>query len=72
MKPSEIREFTTKELEERLDSEQRHLTQLKISHAVSPLDNPNKIPEAKKNIARMKTELTMRRLKGELNETDNK
>ncbi|MFP3859328.1 MAG: 50S ribosomal protein L29 [Bacteroidales bacterium] len=72
MKPSEIREFTTKELEERLDSEQHHLTQLKISHAVSPLDNPNKIPEAKKNIARMKTELTMRRLKGELKESDNK
>jgi large subunit ribosomal protein L29 len=64
MKPSEIREFTTKELEERLESEQNHLTQLKMSHAVSPLDNPQKITEARKNIARMKTEL-VKRLKEE-------
>ncbi|MFO8236350.1 MAG: 50S ribosomal protein L29 [Bacteroidales bacterium] len=71
MKPSEIREFTIKELEERLENEQNHLTQLKISHAVSPLDNPNKITEAKKNIARMKTELNMRRFKGEKTESDN-
>jgi large subunit ribosomal protein L29 len=71
MKPSEIREFTTKELEERIESEQTHLTQLRMSHAVSPLDNPNKIKEAKKNVARMKTELT-KRLKEELKENDNK
>jgi len=71
MKPSEIREFTTKELKERIESEQGHLTQLKMSHAVSPLDNPKKITEAKKNVARMKTELT-KRLKEQKQEQDNK
>ncbi len=71
MKPSEIREFTTKELQERLESEQANLSQLRMSHAVSPLDNPNKITEVKKNVARMKTELN-KRLKEEKQETDNK
>lgn len=60
MKPSEIREFTDKEIEERIDAEQTRLTQLKLNHAVSPLDNPAKIKEARKNIARMKTELNKR------------
>ena len=60
MKSSEIREFTEKEIEERIDSEQTRLTQLKLNHAVSPLDNPTKIKEAKKNIARLKTELSQR------------
>ena len=60
MKPSEIREFTNKEIEERIDSEQTRLTQLKLNHAVSPLDNPTKIKEARKNIARLKTELSQR------------
>lgn len=60
MKPSEIREFTDKELEERIDTELSHLTQLRLNHAVSPLDNPNKIKEARKNVARLKTELNTR------------
>ncbi|MBS3806323.1 MAG: 50S ribosomal protein L29 [Bacteroidales bacterium] len=60
MKSSEIREFTDKELEERIETEQSHLTQLRLNHAVSPLDNPNKIKVARKNVARMKTELNTR------------
>jgi len=60
MKPSEIREFTDNELEERIETEQSHLTQLRLNHAVSPLDNPNKIKVARKNVARMKTEWNTR------------
>ncbi len=67
MKNSEINELTTKELEERIDTEKTHLTRLKLNHAVSPLDNPLKIKEARKNVARMKTELRKR----ELNENSN-
>jgi large subunit ribosomal protein L29 len=67
MKNSEIKELTTKELEERIDTERAHLTRLKLNHAVSPLDNPLKIKEARKNVARMKTELRKR----ELNENSN-
>ncbi len=62
MKMSEIIELTTKELEERLDTEQTMLSKLKLNHAVSPLENPMKIREARKNIARLQTELHKRQL----------
>jgi large subunit ribosomal protein L29 len=70
MKPSEIKELTNKEIEERIESEQGHLTQQKLNHAVSPLDNPMKIRETKKNIARLKTELNQR-AKEEQEESEN-
>lgn len=62
MKNSEIVELTTKELIERIDSEKTYLLKLKLNHAVSPLDNPMKIRQAKKNVARMLTELKAREL----------
>jgi len=60
MKSSEIKELSTKEIIERIDTEQTMLVRLKMNHAVSPLDNPNKIPETRKIIARLKTELRSR------------
>lgn len=60
MKSSEIRELNLKEIEERIENEQSMLVRLKMNHAVSPLDNPNKIGETRKNIARLKTELQAR------------
>jgi large subunit ribosomal protein L29 len=62
MKSSEIKEMSTKELVERLDSESEVYTRLKLNHAVSPLDNPLKIRHSRRNIARMKTELVKRKL----------
>lgn len=67
MKSAEIKELTTKELIEKIDTEKAHLSRLKLNHAVSPLDNPLKITEARKNIARLMTELRKR----ELNENSN-
>ena len=67
MKSSEIRELTTKELEERIETENTLLIRLKLNHAVSPLDNPLKIKQSRKNIAKLKTELRKR----ELNESSN-
>ncbi len=60
MKSSEIRELTQEELLERLESEESMMVRMKMNHAVSPLDNPNKIIETRKDIARLKTELTAR------------
>ena len=60
MKTSEIRELTNKEIEERIQSESETLVRLKLNHAVSPLDNPMKITEARRNIARLKTILDSR------------
>lgn len=62
MKASEIKEFTDKELLERIQLEQDTLTRLNMNHAVSPLDNPNKIKETRKNIARLKTIMRQREL----------
>ncbi len=62
MKPGVIREMTTSDLEERLEEEKKHLTKLRLNHAVSPLENPMKIPAYRKIIARIKTELKKREL----------
>ncbi len=60
MKNSEIRELATAELIERIDTEENLLSRMKMNHAVSPLDNPNKLPATRKIIARLKTELRSR------------
>ena len=62
MKNSEIRELTTKELKEKLEDEKSLLVRMKLNHAVSPLDNPNKLGESKKIIARLNTEIRKREL----------
>ena len=58
MKASEIRELTVKELEERIETEKNLLIKQKLNHAISPLDNPQKIKEARRNVARMMTVLS--------------
>jgi large subunit ribosomal protein L29 len=63
MKSSEIRELSAQELMERLESEETLLVRMKMNHAVSPLDNPNKIVETRRNIARLKTEVRTRQIK---------
>jgi large subunit ribosomal protein L29 len=63
MKSSEIKELSIQELLERLESEQTLMVRMKMNHAVSPLDNPNKIVETRRNIARLKTEMRARQIK---------
>ena len=63
MKMSEIRELSDQELTERIDNEEQFFVKQKLNHAVSPLDNPNKLKETKKNIARLKTEKRAREIK---------
>lgn len=60
MKTSEIKEFTDKELVERIQLEKETLARLNMNHAVSPLDNPIKIKEARRNVARLLTVKTQR------------
>jgi large subunit ribosomal protein L29 len=63
MKTAEIKELTSKEIQERIDAEKETLIRLKLNHVVSPLDNPMKIKYARKNIARLMTEKVQRSLK---------
>lgn len=67
MKQQVIRELSTPELRERLQEEQKQYVKMKMNHAVSPLENPMKIKEYKKTIARMLTELKSREINGEPN-----
>jgi large subunit ribosomal protein L29 len=62
MKRFDIKELTTKELEEKIVDEKNLLIRQKLNHAVSPLDNPHKIRKTKKEIARLLTELQIRKL----------
>ena len=62
MKIKELRELETKELAERLDAEVAKYNQMKLNHAITPLENPSQIKAARCDIARMKTELRQREL----------
>lgn len=62
MKTSEIRELTTAEIAERIDTENDELIRISMNHHVSPLDNPMTIRKTRRNIARLKTELRKRQL----------
>lgn len=63
MKTAEINELTDKEIVERIDTERVRLTKLRLNHSISPLDNPMKLREARKNIARLLTIKRQRELK---------
>ena len=62
MKIKEIRELTTKEIEERAEATVAQLDQLKLQHTISPLDNSCQIKFIRRDIARMKTVLRDRAL----------
>ncbi|MDD4208944.1 MAG: 50S ribosomal protein L29 [Bacteroidales bacterium] len=62
MKQAVVTELSTKELFERLDEEINQLSKLKLHHAVSSIENPNRIKEYRKSIARLKTEIRNREL----------
>ena len=62
MKTSEIKDLTTEEIKEKIETEKAALTKMKMNHAVSPLENPMIIRATRRNIARLMTELRKREL----------
>ena len=72
MKMTEIKGLETKELAEKLETAVANYDQMKLNHAVTPMENPSQIKAARRDIARMQTELRQRECnatltKGELN-----
>lgn len=61
MKTIVLTEMPINELNDLLDSEKERLVKLKMSHSVSPLENPLSIKFARKKIARIMTELSNRK-----------
>ena len=62
MKQSVIKELSIAELQEKLSEEKAKLTEMRLNHAVTPLENPTEIRKTRKTIARLATELTKRNL----------
>lgn len=62
MKINKIREMSSEDLEKELSELKSELFKLKFSLATNGLDNPMKIKEVKKDIARINTILTERKL----------
>jgi large subunit ribosomal protein L29 len=62
MKTSEIKELSTSDILERIDTERAMLVRMKLNHAITPLDNPQKVKEVKLTISRLLTELRTREM----------
>lgn len=61
MKDTILTEMPINELNDLLLSEKERLAKLKMSHAVSPLENPMQIKFARKTVARVMTEISRRK-----------
>ena len=55
MKASDLRELTVEELQTKLTELKEELFNLRFQHAINQLENPHKIADVKKDIARVKT-----------------
>ena len=64
MKATEIRKMSAAELESKLGDLNKDLFQLRLQHATNQLDNPVKIAEVKRDIARVKTIIREQQLAG--------
>ena len=64
MKANEIRKMSAAELESKLVDLKKDLFQLRLQHATNQLENPVKIAEVKKDIARVMTLIREQQLAG--------
>ena len=64
MKATEIRKMSAAELEAKLGDLKKDLFQLRLQHATNQLDNPIRIAQVKKDIARVKTLIREQQLAG--------
>ena len=63
MKNNKLKEMSSQDLEKELDELKSELFKLRFSLATNGLDNPLKVKEVRKEIARIKTVLRERELK---------
>jgi large subunit ribosomal protein L29 len=62
MKNSDIRDLSVEDLLEKLEEFKKQFSDLKITHTVSPIENPLQLRKIRKTVARIATELTNREL----------
>ena len=62
MKQSEVEKLSVAELQEEIAKAKQSYTDLKMAHAITPLDNPAQLRTVRRTNARLATELTKREL----------
>ena len=62
MEKEEIKELSIQELQASIEAAEKAYRELKVTHAISPIDNPAKITADRRAIARMKTILRQKEL----------
>jgi len=60
MKQSEIKQLSVAELQEKLGETKKSYADLKMAHAISPLENPIQLRTVRRTVAKLATELTNR------------
>ena len=66
MKANEARSLSPDELQERLTGLKKDLFFLRMQHATNQLDNPIRISQVRKDIARVKTVIRQKQLEQEV------
>ncbi|MBR99419.1 MAG: 50S ribosomal protein L29 [Flavobacteriaceae bacterium] len=61
MKKTEIKILTLEDLKDKLQELEQKLLDLKMNHAVSPIENPLSIKLTRRTIARIKTEISIKK-----------
>lgn len=62
MKQSEIKGLSVAELQEKLGEFTKNYADLKMAHAITPLENPLQLRQVRRTVARLATELSKREL----------
>lgn len=62
MKQSEVKELSIAELQEKLGEFKRNYADLKMAHAITPLENPLQLRNVRRTVARLAAELSKREL----------
>ena len=64
MKTNEIRKLSTEEINKKIAESKEELFNLRMKQATGSLENPNRIRELRKTVARLKTILKEREIEG--------
>lgn len=62
MKKQVYTDMPLNELNDLLDSERQKLVKMKMSHSVSPMENPMQIKYSRRTVARIMTEISRRNM----------
>lgn len=62
-KKENLKDLSLEDLKDRVKVESERLTKTKFTHSITQIENPMTIRALRKNVARLKTELTLRNKK---------